>query len=163
MATFPIPDGTGLRLAPGLHLSFQRYACPPGTRTGARPPPSLGLLPLGNDGGGGFVLPLAEGEAFWIGLDANGGPAVRLEWAVVLRTGGIDIQPALWVAGPQRIAGFGEGQPLARTLVDQLVLGAPGASATLRLVDPVEFTAASGRPAPAPLDPRAGYGGWRLP
>lgn len=156
-------DATGLRLGPRLHLSFQRHASPPGLQAAARPPPSLGLLPLGRDPRGGFLLPLAEGEAFWIGLDPGEGPPLRLEWSVALAAGGREAQPARSVAGPDRILAFGGGRTLARALVDRLDLAVSGATASLRLVDYATFTAASGQPAPAPLDPRAGYKGWRLP
>lgn len=142
-------------LAPGLHLSFQRYVAPPGGQAPERLPASLGLLPVG-EADGDLLLPLAEGEAFWIGLEAAS-PA-RLALAV---DGG---QLALdrLVAGPDRILGV-EGLAFSRGQVGRLRLATEEAVATLRLVDYGEFTARTGRAAPAPLDPRAGYGGWRLP
>lgn len=142
-------------LPPGLHLSFQRYAAPPGGHAPERVPASLGLLPVG-EADGELLLPLAEGEAFWIGLEAAW--PVRL----VLAVDGGRLALERLVAGADRIAGV-EGLAFSRAGVGSLRLATDEAEATLRLVDYGEFTARTGRAAPAPLDPRAGYGGWRLP
>ena len=57
----------------GLLLSFQRYACPADGIV-LELPTSLGALPVGA-GAEGFLLPLAEAEAFWIGVMGGGAPA----------------------------------------------------------------------------------------
>jgi hypothetical protein len=43
-----------------------------------------------------------------------------------------------------------------------VTIGPVPAAATIRLVEPAVFTAATGAE-PAPLDPESGFGGWRLP
>lgn len=46
---------------------------------------------------------------------------------------------------------------------EQIAAAQETAEVSLRLVDYKTFCAESGRPPPAPLDPGAGYKGWRLP
>jgi hypothetical protein len=168
-------DDTGLQLAPGLHLSFQRYARPQGDAACEPPPASLGLLPLAEGVDGELLLPLAQDEAFWIGLAAGPGEApMRLELAVQRPDGGSEAAPPVAVGGFGTVAGWpsaqGGLQAFTRATASLLRLAAwregadrPEGEATLQVVDCERFTQASGRPAPAPLDPRAGYRGWRLP
>jgi len=175
VAAAPRLDDTGLRLAPGLHLSFQRYARPQGDVSCEPPPASLGLLPLAETGSNELLLPLAQDEAFWIGLAlAPGTPPLRLELSVHRPDGGSEAAPPVAVAGFGTLAGWpsaqGGQQAFTRATVSRLQLAArregadrPEGEATLQLVDYERFMQASGRPAPAPLDPRAGYRGWRLP
>ncbi len=52
----------------GLIASFQRYACPRALHF-TTAPTSLGALPLGFGLNRQLLLPLAENECFWIGLE----------------------------------------------------------------------------------------------
>lgn len=155
----PRIDDTGLWLPPGLHLSFQRHAAPADGGVQEPVPRSLGLLPLAPSPDGGLLLPLAEGEAFWIGLEA--GAALRLELVVVAKDGSRE-RLAREVAGPGRIAGFA-GRAFTSAAVESVQFATDAAAASVRVVSYAQFTAATGRAAPPALDPRAGFGGWRLP
>jgi hypothetical protein len=191
----------GLRvLHAGLRLSFQRFQRPAdGTMAGA--PSSLGALPVGADDGGRLLLPVAEDEAFWIGLGVAD-PATRLDLAlaVVLADGReLDaISGAPWdedrprtVSVPEtrridgvhcpdgRVAAFARS-PASVECPACVELGfhatiatvGPGrervphrhhASASIELVDYEAFHTRTGLDPPSPLDPEAGYKGWRLP
>jgi len=179
----------GLIVAPGLHVSFQRYARPPGDAA-ASVPSSLGALPLGRSSSGALLLPVAPGEAFWIGLEMRrAGASVE----VGLRFESPE-QPAIdalsgdpwneeqpgWMAVPpgSSIDGIalatGGFRCLARTrsaaeddasAALDLVTRNAGARRTTRiaLVAYGVFESTTGQRAPAPLDPAAQYRGWRLP
>ena len=153
----------------GLLLSFQRYARPADGIV-LELPRSLGALPVGA-GSEGFLLPLAEAEAFWIGV-MGGAPANAWPLAVagVDRTG-----VALPIASiTSKADAFLPGYPrpdgrwgaLSRGGCSMLLIevgrtnAIPGA--TVRLVSPPEYAALTGQAAPPPLDPSAGYGGWLL-
>jgi hypothetical protein len=98
-----------------LTISFQRCQRPPsGVLTEALS--SLGALPLGVGANGEHLLPVADEEAFWIGLDTRGGRAARVSICVEGEDGRrVDaISGQLWedarpgsliVRGPRELAG----------------------------------------------------------
>lgn len=174
----------GLRVDGGLTLSFQRFALPAGGVIG-RLPPSLGALPVGAAADGTLVLPVADGEAFWIGASTDR-PKARAEVFVSAHlSDGTRREAPMVVAAPAaRLAGLpredGGFDALARTATP----AGPGCDAltvryrirqrgrrwsdraealAVRLLDPAAFAVATGEAPPGPLDPGAGYGGWRLP
>ena len=169
-----------------MRVSFQRFEAPAGGLI-AQAPSSLGALPVGQTDRDEWLLPLADGEAFWIGLNAE--PAAELAVrADAQRDGALDaLSGGRWDASaPQlmRVAAFlvvagirrADGQlwPFARRPQTD---AAPACHAValvvrnehhegtveVRLVDYAEFSARTGRPPPAPLDPDAGYKGYLLP
>ena len=156
----------GLACGP-LQVSFQRFARPIGGRI-AGVPRSLGALPLATYGDG-FLLPVGPDEAFWIGLSMPFGTVPdRLRPAalqVVARghDGTVRRSGALPVASTRVFTGFPDqdGVSVLDAAIAVLVLD-EGATARIELVGPAAFTAHTGIAAP-PLDPAAGYGGWRLP
>lgn len=157
----------GLRRG-ALLISFQRFARPAEEPPTAAPPPSLGALPVARSGAD-FLLPVPDGEAFWIGIMSS---VARDLDAVVLEAVGADGRtrlpserptPELAVVGGIPLAG-GRWAPLDRGSLAALELSVGGqGSAIVRLADPASWAAATGQPPPAPLDPDGGYGGWRLP
>jgi hypothetical protein len=149
-----------------LLVSFQRYAWPPGDVVD-QAPSSLGALPVAW-GRSEFLLPLAHAEAFWIGstlpsrlqdgsvslelLDGNGRCAL---------TARLDDRDTTIIAGVRREDGRFDvfcGSSVARVRVH---VGAQ--SVEVRLADYDSFAAETRCAPPEPLDPTAGYGGWRLP
>ena len=180
----------GLVIVPGLHVSFQRYARPAGDEVGASAPPSLGALPLALATSGVLALPVAPDEAFWIGLDmtrpgASAEVGLRFEspaqpavdalsgapWneeRPVFRT----IPPDTSIDGIALATGGFRCFTRTRTAAEDdatgvldLVTRSVDARRTTRiaLVAYGAFETITGRPRPAPLDPAAQYGGWRLP
>lgn len=174
----------------GLVLSFQRYVRPASGLV-EELPASLGALPAGLCAMDGLIVPLAAGEALWIGLGlALPARGLSLQLGVELGTG--DMRDAIagqpWRAGTAacievpatpRVAGFrradGRTAAFARPGADgcgcvrlALRVAAGNISAetpelSVHLVDYGNFSAQSGLAAPAPLDMQAGYQGWRLP
>lgn len=150
-------------------ISFQRYACPADGIV-LEVPTSLGALPVGA-GVEGFVLPLAEAEAFWIGVmgaaSANSWP---LAIAGVDRTGAPLPIASITSKADAFLPGYprpdGSWGALSRAACSMLLIeigranAIPGA--TVHLVSPPQYAALTGQPEPPPLDPSAGYGGWRL-
>ena len=156
-----VPEG--LLLPPGLHLSFQRYP----RQAGQAAPSSLGALPVGVDAHGEVLVPVADDEAFWIGIEpAPGTPATGLR-VVVEAAGAAVTLPPLRVDGPCRIVtwpGAGDRpRPFSRGDCDRIRVAAGAFELSARLVSYEEFSAATGQAPPSRLDPSAGYGGWRLP
>ena len=171
--------------------SFQRYSCPAAGVVEAAPP-SLGALRVGVGARGGLFLPVA-GEAFWIGIHvARGSPSLDVAVLAALEDGcAVDtfsgirpgrgrlptratVPPMLVLPGIRRPDGTSwwaltsAPPPDAGPACQGLVLAMWRrnrcvALARIRLVDFAEFTARTGLPPPPPLDPDAGYGGWRLP
>jgi hypothetical protein len=84
----------GLRVPSGLSVSFQRYPRPDGNII-IEAPPSLGALPVGMDQNGNFVLPVADNEAFWIGLDP------------------LAIESQIWLSVGIDVAGLGVLDPIS--------------------------------------------------
>jgi hypothetical protein len=169
----PIPPGwSGDRAGlhwDGLLISFQRYACPADGII-LEVPTSLGALPVGV-GAGGFLLPLAQAEAFWIGVT---GTAPANSWPLAIA--GVDrTGVTLPIASiTSRADAFLPGYPrpdgswgaLSRDACSMVLIevGQTNAitCATVGLVSPPQYAALTGQPEPPPLDPSAGYGGWRL-
>ena len=180
-------------------MSFQRFQQPAdGLAVGA--PASLGALPVGVDAEGRLLLPVAEDEAFWIGLGVTE-PVTRLDLAlaVVLADGreldaisGVpwdgDRPRTVSVPEVRRIEGIhrpdrrfavfarshssespgcvGLGFHATIAAVGPGREGAPHrhrASIFLELADYEAFRTRTGLVPPSPLDPEAGYKGWRLP
>ncbi|HQR70916.1 MAG TPA: hypothetical protein PLE54_09965 [Burkholderiaceae bacterium] len=182
---------TGLRLPPGVVLSFQRYELP-ASGVIDRAPASLGALPVALSRDGELLLPLAPRECFWIGLTSDAAQPLSLSVAVERDDGSATdvLSGAPWnaadpacagVPGVSRIDGVrradGCFEPLLRDDGSgrgrrgrglRFIVNARGAtaaplSATLEFVDYADFSARSGSPPPAPLDRDAGYKGWLLP
>jgi hypothetical protein len=152
-----------LLLAPGLHLSFQRYP----RAAGQAVPSSLGALPVGVDAQGAVLVPVADDEAFWIGIEpAPGTRATGLRF-VVEASGGAVTLPPQQVAGPCRIVTWPGAdhapRPFSRADCDRIRVAAGSVEFAIRLVCYRAFSDATGQPPPSRLDPAAGYGGWRLP
>jgi hypothetical protein len=131
-----------------------------------RAPQSLGALPVGQ-GKGAFLLPLAEAEGFWIGAMLEASEPIRVSLAVHRPGGGQT--PLAELAGPQRaaIAGLirsdGRFDIFSRRSLVALDIAVDDSRARVEVVEPAVYTQLTGQPAPDPLDPGAGYGGWRLP
>jgi len=170
----PIPprwtaDRAGLH-CDGLLLSFQRYACP-ADRIVCGLPTSLGALPVGA-GAEGFLLPLAEAEAFWIGVMGGATANPRsLTIAGIDRTGvalpiaSITSEADAFLPGYPRPDGRWGALSRGTCSIVLIEVGQTNAiaGAMVHLVSPPEYVALTGQPAPPPLDPSAGYGGWPLP
>ena len=131
-----------------------------------RAPQSLGALPIGQ-GKGSFLLPLAESEAFWIGAMLEASEPTRVRLAAQSREGRQSRLAEL--VGPQTavIAGTiradGRFDIFSRHSLAALDIAADDSRARVELVEPAVYARVTGQPAPDPLDPAAGYGGWRLP
>lgn len=179
-----------VRVPPGVWLSFQRYLRPHGKPAGPLPP-SLGALPLGAGVSGDLLVPLADDEACWIGLELAP-PVWQLRLTMALETGQGEWLDAFsgrsWTArsaaeitlpGTPLIAGQrladGRTAPFARPHSDaasrlrlQLFCAAGGLQAdvfalSIGMVSYPTFSAECGLPAPTRIDAAAGYKGWRLP
>jgi hypothetical protein len=181
----------GIRLANEIEVSFQRYIKPE-TETMFDVPPSLGALAVAEIGRNTFLLPLHDGEAFWISADRQQLPAWSFSMTVVLaddttydllssrpaaKTGGSE----WWVPPIRMIAGLaaddGSIRPLFRSsdpasgAVRRLLVQSNGADrashqatvAEFHTVDPFEFSTRTGLPAHDPPDPTHAYQGYRLP
>ena len=134
---------------------------------------------------GDLIVPLADGEAFWIGLSvARAGQPVELTLAVALCNGDMQIAPPILIDSMDRIGGFAllngangtlqvfarNGNADMRGGCDRLAFRARlrGAGndlldSSVRLVDYTAYAAESGQAPPTPLDAGAAYRGWRLP
>lgn len=153
----------GLELG-SLLVSFQRF--PPSTDVILTAPTSLGALPVARDrGSADFLLGLGEEEGFWIGILDSGTSCPTVEVRAHLAEEGlravasVTSSPAVVLGVPCR-----EGyRVFARSTVSSLRVTASNQSALVEIVDPLEFSRRSGAPPPEPLDPSAGYRGWRLP
>jgi hypothetical protein len=149
----------GLR-ASSLLVSFQRYVRP-ASGVVTRAPGSLGALPVAA-AASEFLLPLADGEAFWIGVmsPALDLKAVRLEAVLSDRRQSLELRrtaPDLAVAaGVERPDGSFD-------VLDRSVLAVAVDGALVRVVDPPTYQTLSGETPPGPLDPSGGFGGWQLP
>lgn len=174
--------GGDIQTPAGLRLSFQRYARSTDGQVPRPLPSSLGALPVAWGHDGMFLLPLADDEACWIGLQANaaglslrveptapaGAPLAPVECDVpafgARVEGCMDAQGRVMsfarnIAGPQGPQG---GASLACSVRRETATG-HGCTFTLRLVDPATWALQSGRPAPAPFDVAHGYRGYLLP
>ena len=181
------PDREGLFLS-SLHVSFQRFFGPESDLVDEAPP-NLGALPVGSLNRCEFLLPVAPGEGFWIGLSSR--DETRFKVAILADFGDaqlIDVfggadnaGRANWLSVPPRrvIAGIAAGshfRVLTRTraagsgLTSLRFLArawkAPEQSAVaceLKLVDYASYSARTGLSPPDVLDREAGYKGYLLP
>lgn len=169
-------------------MSFQRFAWPPAGHVRSAPA-SLGALPVAKVASDAALLPVAAGEAFWIGLDATGAqPEARLALRAQLASGrAVDaLSGREWnehgttavptrrrprIEGIARPDGafdvFGrvpEDNDASCIALSFRVVDAAGSTRVdVEIVDPAAFRQRSGDDPPAPLDPAAGYRGHRLP
>jgi hypothetical protein len=172
-----------LPVSSGLALTFQRFPRP-ASGVVAQIPSSLGALPVGVNPKGKYLLPVADDEAFWIGLgESNAGTTVAIlieladgrlvdaisgePWSVA-KPHTVTVPEQRWIEGIPRPDGQLNVFSRARTPMGMacralrfFIGSAPAAQ--LDLVDYATFTRRTGLPAPHPLDPDAGYKGWRLP
>jgi len=169
----------------GLCLSFQRYRRTSDERVPHPLPSSLGALPCALASDGSVLIPLAAGEAFWIGLRQAGTVAtVELSLTAVSRNSRARPVHFAFEAPSARLEGYpdaagtvfsfgreverpfgasGFSRLECRTQTPGIEDQAAACSFVLRLVDPETFAAKSGRAAPQPLDPAAGYRSQLLP
>ena len=158
-------SATGLWLGE-LRVSFQRFALPADV-TVKRAPASLGVLPVAASGNC-FLLPLADEEGFWLGVEAPEGAALDLVTVEAIGTDGDRV-----LAAELRGMRFGlvTGSPLphdvfrvfSRRWLRELGIAVGAAVAPVYPTDPETFSTLTGQPVPPSLDASAGYGGWRLP
>jgi hypothetical protein len=175
----------GLQLG-RLAVSFQRFQRPSGGII-REAPPSLGALPISESDRGEWLLPVADDEAFWIGVNAD----VAMQLAVQADTqpeGMLDaLSGTTWeTLAPQTIrlvsfaiiAGIrrddstlwafsraegGDAAPVCAAIRFYARNRRQKNLAGVRLVDYTGFAEQTGREPPAALDPNAGYKGFRLP
>lgn len=169
-----------------MSVSFQRFAAPAGGLI-QQTPSSLGALPVGETDGGEWLLPVADGEAFWMGVNAE--PAADLALRVEThRDGALDaLSGRRWgepepqvmhvtafvvVAGIHRSDGLlwvfarrprGDAAPACRSVALVVRNEHHQGLVEVRLVDYPSFAAQTGRPPPAPINPDTGYKGYLLP
>jgi hypothetical protein len=166
-----------------LVLTFQRFRRP-ASGVIAQIPSSLGALPVGVNPKGKFLLPVADDEAFWIGL---GESSARAELAVAIEpaegrlldaiSGGpwnpakphtVTVPARRWIDGVPRSEGqlnvFTRAPTIGgKTCRALRFVAGSGPAVRIELVDYAAFTLRTGLSPPEPLDPDTGYKGWRLP
>ena len=155
----------GLRID-RLCVSFQRFEYVPGHQ-GVRAPPSLGVLPVATTPGG-FAVPVADGEAFWIGVD---GTELRHPESITVDaicTDGrkvrvADFMLASFAVIPGIVGTHESFEVFRREWLAQLYIRARNATAHVIPMDPAAYAACTGQAPPPPIDRSAGYRGWRLP
>jgi hypothetical protein len=169
-----------------LSVSFQRFEAPADGLI-ERAPSSLGALPVGETDRGEWLLPVADGEAFWIGVNAE--PAAELALRVdTQREGTLDalsgrrwdgsVPDVMPIAGFIVVAGIrradGRSWAFARRPKDDAAPACRAVALSVRnehhhglvevqLIDYPGFAARTGRSPPAPINPDAGYKGYLLP
>ena len=179
-----------LRLFGMMRISFQRCAVPADGihRTPVR---SLGMLPVARDQKGTFCVPVAEDETFWLGasmektggsfrLFAQMGDKHRLN-VQSGRPAAADADSAFHFSGFGAIYGIprdAESWWSFRRVAEEpmracewLIFAEPKGAfsekalvqTSVLLVSYEAYTQRTHQPPPAPLDPKAGYGGWLLP
>jgi hypothetical protein len=182
-------DRWQLRITQDLAVSFQRFAWPPEgiVRTA---PASLGALPVARFANGNVaLLPVAPGEAFWVGFDARGAGDARVALCAELasdrrvdalsgREWREDEATFVSARGRPRIEGIarpdGAFAVLGRAPEDDRAsctslsfrVGDPSnvdVRVDVEIVDYAAFRERSGEDPPSPLDPGAAYRGQRLP
>ncbi|MFC0804621.1 MULTISPECIES: hypothetical protein [Sinorhizobium] len=151
-----------------LTFSFQRYRLP-ATGLVDKLPTSLGTLPLFG-AQANVSLPVAEDEAFWIGVFGRN-PNTTLSCTAILRDGRVVmLQQDDSIMGIQTPTGQFASLTRVATAVGpgvlSIVLGVRtdvrSLSAAIHLVSYDAFQSQSGV-RPRPLDPSAGYQGYQLP
>lgn len=155
----------GLQLG-SLLVSFQRYPLPAGAVI-RRAPPSLGALPVALTPSG-FLLPIDDDEAFWIGVVVPApAPLNPFRISAILLDATEVVVASLSEPRTHVLAGMlradDQFDAFCRGSIEALGLSVGDCTALVRPTDPATFSASTGRPAPAPLDRSAGYRGWRLP
>jgi hypothetical protein len=184
------PEEGALRLFGMMRVSFQRCPLPADGihRTQLR---SLGMLPVARDQEGTFCLPVAEHESFWLGVSTEKtGGSFRL-FAQMRDKHRLNVESGRSAADDEdsvfHISGFRAIYGLPRDAeswwsfrrvaaeplraCEWLIFAQPKSAsvektplqASVLLVGYEIYTQRTGQPAPAPLDPGAGYGGWLLP
>lgn len=161
-------DETGhILIFDSIVISFQRYELRPNGLVDCVPS-SLGALPVARDAHD-FLLPLAENEAFWVGVTQQ--KQLDLLWIAVESDGRTVSIPTMEVVVGRPIDGrmnasFARVRTPAASPVDAILLDGRSsghrASAKVLAVSYDRFEANAGY-RPASLDPRSGYRGWRLP
>ncbi len=149
-----------------LLISFQRFALP---RTGMveSAPPSLGALPVALTSAC-FLLPVADDEAFWIGVIF---PAATDIGTLVLESispnGERTLAATLKPSPHAIIAGIvqpnGKIKTFCRQSVAEFRVWIDHRSTRVCLTDYESYSLRTAESGPVPLDPSSGYGGWRLP
>ncbi|MDQ0473448.1 hypothetical protein [Labrys wisconsinensis] len=170
----------GLRCG-ALALSFQRFARPASGEVGAAPSSLGALAPMPAGTPGRFLLPVADEEAFWIGLSADEGRGFAVELSALPRgssAGAATPGPVERVPPVRRIAGLrrpdGRYAVFARAgaagIAALRIRAWPAAedpreapAAEIALVDHAGFAERARVSPPGRLDPDAGYRGYRLP
>lgn len=160
----------GWRAAPAglrrgtLMISFQRIL--ERDEPVGRAPSSLGALPIAASSAA-FVLPLADAEAFWIGIE-GAGPAGAAVTIHARFTDGRERSIARHEAPTFAVvAGLtcpdGRHRVFARSWLERICIRSGDEMAEVLPVTPQTFTSISGREAPPPLAEVSGYRGRRLP
>jgi hypothetical protein len=174
----------GLAFGP-LTTSFQRFQLP-SSGTIREAPHSLGVLPLG-EGGGEWLLPIADDEALWIGLNVQYPIEVAIKVETIMGQSLDALSGRAWEARAPETVSLDAFTIIAGIRRDSSTFWAfaraptePQAPACdnirffsrnrplrllgqVRLVDYSNFSARTGRTPPAPIDPNSGYKGYRLP
>jgi hypothetical protein len=175
--------GLEVMLDHGVRVSFQRYP-EDAFSTHGRPPHSWGALPVAPRGADELLVPLAAGEALWIGLRANadvslqasaagsGGAARSRSFSVVdlnpdFEIGGLSIfwrTNASTNASSPIVRASQCNNPEYRRIKLSLSTEADRERHFLfHLCSYEDFSEATGLPSPAPLAEQTSYRGWLLP
>jgi hypothetical protein len=180
-AGFTRLDQDRIRLADVLLVYLERSLATPGPVPPDTLPRPYGPAPLAVGPDGVVVAPVGAGEAIWLGFQAVD-RAVRVVVRVRIDapqsidaatgqdwTEDLSEDPRNYLVCPPDVGLAGRPVPEGRRLfgsdhLERFTVLLPGsaASVTVQLVPPDEFADVVGAP-PAPLDPRAGYSGRRLP
>lgn len=173
--------GFGVKFG-SLAVSFQRFDVP---RSGLLParPTSFGALPVGQVEDSQFLLPLADDEAFWIGISSRNGAECSVRVSATLKSdaeadlsgGWKPVPPSLQIMGvltnDHRLTalsrtGYGRVAGIGSIIIfvsvkstDETEKGA----IEIQTVDYPTFARLTGRRPPAELDPEASYKGHLLP
>jgi hypothetical protein len=174
-------------IAGRLGLSFQRYPEPQPNADERRR--SCGALPVGHSAMGELLVPLAAGEAVWIGLSRER-PEDRMSVRIRFRMADRRAKPKVHAEVEHHTAiegvptGAARSLPIVRepihpqypacsglivALVDPVAKGgrsksaATRASVEVRLTDYDAFVRETGLPTPAALDAASAYGDHLLP
>lgn len=149
-----------------LLVSFQRFVRPQANVIDSAPA-SLGCLPVAGTPTG-FVLPVADEEAFWVGVELPAATSLNPFILDALRVNGQWISVTKFDR-PQTsvIPGMSRADEkydaFSRRLLVEFRACVGDQCASIHLASPESFSSRTGQLAPGPLDPSAGYQGWRLP
>jgi hypothetical protein len=179
-----------LRLFGIMRVSFQRCSLPPEGIHRA-PVRSLGMLPVARDQEGTFCLPVADNESFWLGINTETATGSFRLFAQMRDQHRLNVHSGRPVADDADSAfhfpAFGAIYGIPRNAeswwsfrrmaaeemraCECLIFVEPKSApvekalmqASVLLVSYQTYTQRTHQPAPAPLNPDAGYGGWLLP